>query len=129
LQTAELAVGAPRGYVAGFGYCSAQFDRVTSTIKVDCYKRGARPAQFTANLSGASADLETASGYPDYTPAAFELLSGYRHVVMLRNVPADRAARVSLTRYEAVAHFNRVVTYDGVLGGSDAACPLPQAVE
>jgi hypothetical protein len=126
VQSTEIEVGAPRGYLDDFGYCGARFDRATSTIEVDCYERSARPAQFTANLAGASADLERAGGSPDFTPAAFELFTGRRQIVTLRNVPEDRAARVTLTNYEAVAHFDRSVVIDGVLGGSAAACPLPR---
>jgi hypothetical protein len=124
-QTVELIVGAPRRFVEHFGHCGAQFDRATSAIKVECYKRGARAAQLTANLAGASGDTETASGSPDYTPTVFELFGGRRQIIVLRNVPEDRAARVTLTTYEAAAHFTRVVKFDGVLGGSAAACPLP----
>ena len=125
-RTAELIVNSPRQAIDGFGYCGAGFDRATSTIKVDCFKQGSQPALFTANLDGASADLERASNYPDYKPAALEWFGGQRHVVLLRNVPADRAARVQLSSYEAAAHFTRAFTLEGVLGARADACPLPR---
>jgi hypothetical protein len=126
VQTAELVVNSPRQPVDGFGYCGARFDRATSTISVDCFKRGAQPAQLTANLFGASPDTERASNYPDYRPVALELMKGQRHVVLLQNVPEDRALRVQLTSYEPAAHFTRSLTLDGVLGARADACPLPQ---
>ncbi len=114
-----------RRRIEGFGFCDAQFDRATSTIAVDCFKRGAQPGQMTANLVGGSADLEVASDYPDYTPSAFEVLGGRRHIMVLRNVPKEDAERVTLTNYEPQAHFNRTVTSEGVLGADEDACPLP----
>lgn len=125
-RTAELVVNSPRRPIDGFGYCGARFDRATSTLRVDCFKRGSQPAQLTANLAGASQDTERASNYPDYRPAALELMNGQRHVVLLRNVPEDRASHVQLTSYEAAAHFTRNLTLDGVLGARADACPLPQ---
>lgn len=122
----EIPVDGSRRYLAGFGYCGAEFDRAQHTILVDCFKRGSQPAQLTAKLSAAATYSEVVSDYPDYTPAAFEVLGGKRHIMVLHDVPTEQATRVTLTSYEAQAHFVRSVNVDGVLGASAAACPAPQ---
>jgi len=125
VSSVTIPADGQRRHFEGFGFCDAQFDRATSTIAVDCFKRGAQPGQMTANLVGGSADLEVASEYPDYTPAVFEVLGGKRHIMVLRNVPKEDAERVTLTNYEPQAHFNRRVITEGVLGAGEDACPLP----
>ena len=126
VQSANLEVDGKRRVVEGFGYCAAQFDRATSTIEVECFKRGSQPGQITANLVGASADVAVPSGSPDYTPAVLEMLGGMHHTMTLRNVPQDRAGQVTLTSYEPQAHFDREVTLPGLIGASTDACPLPR---
>jgi hypothetical protein len=127
---AELDVDSVRRHIPGIGYCDAEFDAAHSVIKVNCFKQGEQPAQLTANLLSGAADTEIASNFPDYTPAALEILGGRHHSMALTDVPRVDAARVRLTTYEARAHFDRDVVIDGVLGADAAACPpATRAVE
>jgi hypothetical protein len=126
---AELDVDGVRRHIPGIGYCDAEFDAAHSVIKVNCFKQGEQSAQLTANLLSGAADTEIASNFPDYTPAALELLGGRHHNMTLTDVPRVDAARVRLTSYEARAHFERDVVMEGVLGASATACPPPTRAE
>ena len=122
----QLAVDRGWQRLPHVGYCRAQYDASTATVNIDCFKRGVQPALLSAKFRGALGGAE--NWPPSYPPTWYMPLTGQRHRIALQ-VPlgVDRST-VTLTAYEARAHFDRRVAAAGVLGGPIAQCPLPPAV-
>jgi len=122
-QARFLADGRRVSY-PGIGYCSAKLDRATAVVDVDCFKAGAQPAQVVANLDGAPQTASKASGYPDFAPAVLNLWGGQRYTFQL-HATGSEVPRVSVTAYQARAHFDRRIIVPGILGGPVPQCPAP----
>jgi hypothetical protein len=122
-QAHFLADGRRASY-PGIGYCSAKFDRATSVVDVDCFKAGVPPAQLVANLDGAPQAESKASGFPDFMPAVLNFWGGQRHTMQL-HANGSEVPWVSVTAYQARAHFDRRFVVPGVFGGPVSQCPAP----
>jgi len=124
--SADLAVDGARRYITGLGYCSAKSDKSTRSVTVDCFKRGEQPALLIASLPEFPGNDDAPSGFPDYTPAAMEFLSGAEYKMTLRHGRDAIPTGANVTAYEVRGHFNRSLIAPGLLGGSDSECPAPQ---
>ena len=115
VASTEIDANGRRQYVSGFGYCSTGVDALSDAVSTDCFVSGRRPALVTARWS-AGAEAREVMTRPDYTPAAFQMLSApYR--LTLSRVRDDSPARVTLTAYEARAHVETAVEAPGLRGG------------
>lgn len=126
----ELAADGKRRDVPDLGYCAATHERATSSIEVDCFKRGAQPAVVTVGIRGAP--LRMAESYPpDYSPAwlATPLLWSRRYTLKLQVPAGVDPSKVELTSYHVRAQLERrVEAQPGILGGPLDACPVPSGV-
>jgi pimeloyl-ACP methyl ester carboxylesterase len=125
-RNVELAVDRGWQSLPYVGYCSAEYDAAAATVNIDCFKRGAQPARIAAKFTGALGSAD--SFLPDYAPVWFAPLTGQRYRIALKVPSGVDRSTVTLTAYEARAHFERRVEARGVLGGPTAECPLPPLV-
>ena len=125
-RTVEIAVDRGWQKLPYVGFCSAEYDSAAATVNIDCFKRGAQPARIVAKFTGALGSAT--SLLEDYAPVWFAPLTGQRYRIALKAPSGVDRSMVTLTAYEARAHFNRRAEASGVLGGPIADCPLPPLV-
>lgn len=124
-NTHELEVDNIRRHLPGLGFCSAKLDPIKNNVVVNCFKRGAQPALFSAELKGIPASRVDAS-IPNYSPKWFEIFSGRHYELTIQSPSLLHQPRVLLTAYETEAFIKKNLEIPGLLGGSFSTCPVPK---
>lgn len=122
--SAEFLADGRRTFYPGLGYCGATFSPAGGVVNVDCFKWGTQPAQVVASLADTPGSAGSPSGYPDFAPAALDFWGGQRHLMRIR-AEGSGIPRVKVTAFAAVAHFDRRIVVQGMLGGPVSSCPAP----
>jgi len=125
-NTAQFPADGSRNYYDGIGYCGADFDRTSGEVAVSCFKPGAQPAFLAASIEGSTESAVPRPLPMNFAPVALDFWGGKRDDIRLA-AHGSEIPRVTVTAYEARAHFDRRFIRPGVLGGTGATCPLPSA--
>jgi non-heme chloroperoxidase len=112
-----------RRALPGLGYCSAAVNEPGDRIDVDCFSAFSHPAQISAELNGISASR--VHGKVDFAPAYAQWPYGKRTKLVIASPRLAEHDTITIIAWRAASHFQKSLTFPGILGGDLATCPLP----
>lgn len=119
----ELLANGRRRYLPGVGYCEATMSH--GVAYVGCFKPFARPAAFSASIKGDPSRPCLNCDAVDYRPAFMEGFGGRMHTIAQRPNSLEELSDqpvVTVTTYDAVAHFSRRAIIAAPSAKGTAAC-------